>query len=118
MKKITLIALASAAPFVAFAQSGGSLSNVQTLITSIGNIIDALVPIMFTLIFVVFFYGVAMYVVKAGDEEAQKKAKSIMIYGVIGIAVVASIWGLVSFLQYAFLGGTSATQGNVPQIIP
>ena len=109
MKKFIPLAMLLAAPSLALAQ----LENVQSLTTAFGGIIDTLMPIAFTLVFVVFFWGVAMYVVKAGDEEAQKKAKSIMIYGVIGIAIVASIWGIVAWLQAAF-GVSGTSSGDIP----
>ncbi len=114
MKKIISLGLLFAVPSFAFA--AGTLSNVQSLTTGLGGIVKTLMPIAFTLVFVVFFWGVAMYVVKAGDEEAQKKAKSIMIYGVIGIAIIASIWGIVGWLQTAF-GVSGASSGSVPHFI-
>lgn len=97
-------------PSIAMAQA---LSNVQSLVDGVGGIVKTLMPIAFALVFVVFFWGVAMYVVKAGDEEAQKKAKAIMIYGVIGIFIVASIWGIVGWLQSAF-GISGSSSGNIP----
>ncbi len=112
MKKIISLAILYAIPSLVLAQTGG-LQNVQSLTTGLGGIVKTLMPIAFSMVFVVFFWGVAMYVVKAGDEEAQKKAKSIMIYGVIGIAIVASIWGIVGFLQSSF-GVSGASSGSIP----
>ncbi len=110
MKKFIPLVSLLALPAIVFAQE---LQEFQNLTSGIGSIVTALMPIAFTSVFVVFFWGVALYVVKAGDEEAQKKAKSIMIYGVIGIAIVASIWGIVGWLQSAF-GVSGGASGNIP----
>jgi len=109
MKKIIYIAGLSMFPMVAFA----ALENVQDIVDGLADIVDALVPIVFVLAFVYFFYGVAKYVTSAGDEEAQKSARGIMMYGVIGIFVIASIWGIVFFLQTA-LGVGGGAVGNIP----
>ncbi len=112
MKKFISLVVLYFIPSFAFATA--NLSNVQSLTTALGGIVNTLMPVAFTSVFVVFFWGVAMYVVKAGDEEAQKKAKSIMIYGVIGIAIIASIWGIVGWLQ-SNLGVSGVSTGSIPR---
>jgi hypothetical protein len=55
-----------------------------------------------------FFWGVAKYILSAGDPKSAAEGKSIMIYGIIAIAVMASVYGLVNFLQttLGISGGT------------
>jgi hypothetical protein len=111
-KKIVYVALAFA-PAFAFAQSQ-SLGNVTNLITALIHIVNILIPAAFALAILFFFYGIALYVLAAGDAEKAKEGKSIMIYGVIAIAVMASIYGLVAWLQTAFgINGQTPTTGNI-----
>jgi len=84
---IALLAL----PVLTFAQDATSiLSKVQ-------NIIASLVPILIGIAVLYFLWGVLKYVV-AKDPESQKEARSIMIYGIIVLFVMVSIWGLVGVL--------------------
>ena len=55
------------------------------------------------------------YPVKFNGEFAAIVYKSIMIYGVVAIAVMASLWGLVSYLQ-STVGVTAGGSITVPTI--
>lgn len=111
MKKFIYAVLAFA-PVLAFAQgtgNGGSLTGLETLVTSAGKIVGKIIPILFGLAILLFFWGVIRFVLAAGDPAKAKEGKSFMIWGIVGIAVMASVYGLVAFLQNAFLGGTGST---------
>ena len=95
MKKFIYVAL-SFAPVVAFAQG---ISGLTTLVDSIGGIVAKVIPIMFALAIIYFFWGLIQFIRSAGDPKKASEDKSIMIYGVIAIAVMVSIYGLVAWLQ-------------------
>jgi hypothetical protein len=85
--------------------------DIQTnLIDPIGGAITALVPILMTLALVVFIWGLIKYITSAGDPDKAKEGKSIMIWGVIALFVMASVWGLTSTIG-SFLG---IDQGSAP----
>lgn len=96
MKKFIYAAMAFS-PVLAFAQQG-NLSNLSNLITQFGQIIAKIIPIMFALAIIYFFWGVIKFIRAAGDPKAAAEGKSIMIYGVIAIAVMISLYGLVAWL--------------------
>ena len=101
-------------PLASFAVAGGPTAD--TLIDKIAGWIDVLTPIVVALALLYFFYGLAIYILKAGDEEKRKEAKGIMIYGIIALFVMVSVWGLVGILVSSVgLGGTGGTE-NVPYI--
>ena len=107
MKRVTYGLLAFA-PALAFAQN----ANTQVLtdiVTFIGNTVRSLIPIMFGLAIVYFFWGLVRYIRSAGDPKAANEGKTIMIHGVIAIAVMASIFGLVVWLQGIFGIDSAAT---------
>jgi hypothetical protein len=81
-------------PSVSFAAFGG----INTLLTDFKGLIKLALPITFALAILFFFYGIAIYVLRAGDEKAAKEGKSIMVYGVIALFVLSSIWGIVKFI--------------------
>ncbi len=112
MKKIVYGVLAFA-PMIALAAATGdqSLSGVSTLVTSIGAIIAKIIPLMFALAIVYFFWGLIEFIRSAGDPKKAAEGKSIMIYGVIAIAVMVSIYGLVNWLA-GTLGITQTSDIN------
>jgi predicted membrane channel-forming protein YqfA (hemolysin III family) len=132
MKK-KLIALSSLvlgfAPVVALAQvtvvGAGSgcnaqgVSDVFGILCRIGQILNAIVPVLIALGIVYFVWGVITYVVSS-DEEAKKTGRDRMIWGIIGLAVIVAVWGLVALLRNTFNVSNSTTieLPTVPVVIP
>lgn len=94
------------APFAAYAQN---LSNINRLVDAIGDIVETLLPILVTVALLVFFWGLIKYIRSAGSPEGASEGKSIMIYGIIALFVMVSVWGIVRFIGNALdiqQGGT------------
>ncbi|OHA89450.1 MAG: hypothetical protein A3C70_02950 [Candidatus Zambryskibacteria bacterium RIFCSPHIGHO2_02_FULL_43_14] len=98
MKKVILAALAFT-PAFAFAQS---LGNLQTLVQSIGTLVDLALPIVVGLALLAFFWGLVKFIFAQGNEESKADAKKIMLWGLIALFVMVSVWGLVNFIGSAF----------------
>lgn len=64
-----------------------------------GEIIGKIIPIIFALAVIYFFWGIVQYIRGAGDPKKASEGKSIMIYGIIAIAVMISVYGIVTWLQ-------------------
>ena len=81
--------------------------------TSIGNLfnffsctlINAVLPLLVSLSVVAFVWGIIQYFLNPDNEEKRKKGKSYMIWGIIALFVMVSMWGLVGILSNTFLGG-------------
>ncbi len=65
------------------------------------TIVNPLVGILMTLAILAFFYGLVLYIwnLRGGKDEG----KAIMVWGVVAIAVMVSVWGLVNLLQRTVL---------------
>ncbi len=102
------------APMVMFAliAHAAPLDNVDLLASGIGKVVKTLIPIVFALILLYFFWGLMKFVMNSGDEEERKKGKQMMIWGVVALFVASSIWGLTTFMGTAIFGGT-ASPGSV-----
>lgn len=96
---------------IVFADSGavGDIcSNAE--LTSITNIINwascilvkSIIPFLITLATVAFIWGVIQYFLSPNNEEKRKKGKSFVIWGLIGLFVIISVWGLVGLLSDTF----------------
>lgn len=119
----------SLAPAVAFAQIdiggasssctvGGNSGTLFTLLCQFGSLLNSVVPVLIALGVVYFVYGVVSYVI-ASDEEAKKAGRDRIIFGIIGLAVIISVWGLVTILNRTFgISNTaSITLPTVPVVI-
>jgi hypothetical protein len=111
MKKALIVSASALLPVLAFAQ----LTNLQNnIIRPIGNIINLLIPIVFALAVLYFFWGLAQYILNANDDTARAEGRSKMIWGIVALFVMASVWGLVRFI------GTSVGIGEdaAPTVTP
>ena len=118
MKKFFLGLLAFLAlPFMVSAGTIGSLGDLLAVFVSI---INALMPFIVALAVLFFVWGVFQFVASAGDEEKRTEGRNKMIYGIIGIFVMVSVWGLVNLLEGTFgvergvIGGGGA--GQAPDV--
>jgi len=70
---------------------------IESIINAFDTWVGLLVPVLIGLAVVVFFVGLVKYI--RGGAETKASAISSMVWGVIAIAVMVSIWGLVGLLQ-------------------
>lgn len=69
----------------------------------------SLIPLVFTLAFLFFMYGLAKYVFSAGDDKAQVAGRQVMVWGSIALFVATSIWGIIQVLEVTLdIDGVSA----------
>lgn len=90
-----------------------------SLITSGTSLLRSILVFLISLAVVWFIWNVIRYAMSS-DEEGKGKAKSQMIWGIIAIAVIVSVWGIVAILQGAFglNQGASNFSGNLGNMIP
>jgi hypothetical protein len=93
------VATLSLAPLVSFAQD---TERLQTTVTGVLGILNVVVTIVFVIAVIIFGWGIVKLIFAAGDPEAIKKAKGFLLWGVIGIAVLASVFGIITYLQEFF----------------
>ena len=74
----------------------GNLGNLETLLRSVGRLVDIALPIIVAIALLVFFWGIVKFIF-AGDE-GKAEGKSLMIWGLVGLFVMVSVWGLVRFM--------------------
>ena len=98
-------ALAVAAlPFIAFAApiGGNAVDTVSPIANSVLALANILVTVVFVLAVVAFGWGIVQFIFAGGDPAGIAKAKSFLLWGVIGMAVMASLFGLITFMQQYF----------------
>jgi len=92
-------------PLVAGAQ-------IDTILQRTGSTLNNIVGLLFILATIIFLWGVIQFIAKSGDEAGRAKAKGIMTWGIIGLAVMTAVWGIVTLLiQYFGVGGVGVPGG-------
>ncbi len=112
MKKVVKIVVGSVLgflPALAFAETFKP-TYINSLFTGGKQILDNAVVFLIALAVCWFIWNVIRYTI-AEDEEKKGEAKNQMIWGIIAIAVIVSIWGLVALLQSIF--GVEKKDANV-----
>ena len=94
-KKVGIAVAAFLLPAVAFAQY--SVSNSSSLFDAVRSILNAIIPIIIALAVVYILWGIVQSYT-TGDEEKRKAGHFKILYGIIGLFVMLSIWGLVNVL--------------------
>ncbi len=91
-------------PFIAAAQQANP-DIIGNKIRDIGGVLNTVIGVLFVLATVIFLWGVIQFIAKSGDPEGQKKAKGVMTWGIVGLAVMAAAWGVAAILVN-FFGAT------------
>lgn len=102
MKKIILSIFSFAMPLIVGAASITG-SNFKAIANSTAKLlINSVVPLLISLSFLWFLFGLAEFIRSAGDTKALEEGRNKMLYGVIGLFVIFSIWALVGVLRKTF----------------
>lgn len=87
--------------------SAGNQSNEQItgflgLLARLGNIINNIIPFLVGLAVFIIIFGILGYISSAANEEKRTEAKNFILWGVIGVFLMLSVWGLVTILLNTF----------------
>jgi hypothetical protein len=86
--------------------------------TDIGTLFDyalcildsAVVPFLIGLALILFLAGVVKFVSSGDNEEARQSGRNMMLFGIVALFVMVSIWGFVNILSRSFFGTDSTIQ--------
>ncbi|MEK7613764.1 MAG: pilin [Patescibacteria group bacterium] len=78
------------------------MDGIENILRIIGELINLATPIVVALALLYFFWGLASYILKAGEEDGRKKAKDTMIWGILALFVMVSVWGIINVVRDTF----------------
>ena len=117
-KKIVISSVAGIVSYVpAFLAFAGTPKDFKQLINDniISGIVAPILPLLVGLAVVVFVYGVLTTMLSEGGEK-KEEGKQFMLWGIIGIFVMVSVWGLVNVLKETFGLTTTAPSIHIEPI--
>lgn len=95
---IYIILISFIFPYFVHAQTP-TTNNLSDLINVISGIINSeLVALLVGIALIVFIWGVTKYVISTSEKE-RKNSVGVIIYGVIAMFAIISVWGLVNVLE-------------------
>ncbi|MEK7646596.1 MAG: pilin [Patescibacteria group bacterium] len=112
MKKL-IASLVAFAPAIALAQPITDVNSLTYKLTNIGNTFIQIL-IAFAVIWIV--YNVVRYIVKSGDPAERSAIGTSIMWSIVGLFVILSIWGLVRILTNTFRTDTTAPTNQFPQV--
>lgn len=96
---------------VVYAADKTTLDNCKAInFTTVGDIIKwagctivtGVIPLLFTLATAAFIWGIIQFFLNPENEEKRKNGKSFMIWGLITLFVMVSMWGIVNVFSNTF----------------
>lgn len=114
MKKV-IYAVLSFTPMLAFAQTSGGLGSLPALVQNIRSLINNILPVLLALGVLYFFWGLITFIRGAGDPKKTAEGKGIMIWGIVALFVMVSIWGILNWIGTT-IGVSGGSVPNIPQI--
>ncbi len=73
------------------------------------------IPLLFTIAAVFFVWGVVkFFIIDAGEEAKRTQGKQFIIWGVLAMVVISSVWAIVNVLGGTFGIGTRVLPGITP----
>ncbi len=64
----------------------------------ITQILNPLIELIFAAALIYFFYGVFEFMANQSNDEAKTKGKSHMIWGIVGLAIMMGVWGILNIV--------------------
>ena len=95
----------------------GTPSNTQAtnIIQNVTAGARLVITFLFVLALLVFVWGMVRLIIAAGDPDKIKEAKGFILWGLIGMAILASVFGIVTFIQ-SYFGVTGSGTFNIPTV--
>lgn len=116
LKFIPILSVITFVPMVALAVSTcTATSGLGLVLCKISELLSAILPVLVAFGVIYFIWGIVQYFI-ADSEEAKKTGKDRIIYGIIGLAVIISVWGLVFVVTDTLGLSTNGTSLNAPNV--
>ena len=92
-------------------------TDVGGLQGSFEGIFNLISGILLVIILIYLIWGAFVFATAGGDEDKRKKGRDILLYGLIGIFLLVSIFGLINFvIDSIVFEGDTGTVPDAPEL--
>lgn len=78
------------------------VTGIRELILFLINFINSANIFIMAITLVIFIWGIFKLLVSGKDSKEREKAKGYIVWGVVALAVMVSVWGLVNLMISTF----------------
>jgi membrane protease YdiL (CAAX protease family) len=103
--KYFLILTAVLLPIVAFAQIPPR--DAFGVVALVAGWISRIIPALLGFILLIIFWNLGQFILHSGEERERDKYKQFMVWGVIGMFLILSFWGIVYAITRSFFQSTT-----------
>lgn len=64
----------------------------------VDNIVNPVIYFLFAIALLYFLYGVLVFIINADDETARDTGKKHMLWGIIGLFIMVSVYGILGLI--------------------
>ena len=111
MKKI-IASIVTLAPSIALAQPITDINSLTYKLTNLGN---TFIQILIAFAVIIIIYNVVRYILKSDAPEERATIGKSILWSIVGLFVILSIWGLVRILTNTFRTDTTAPTNQFPR---
>lgn len=104
------------APVAAFAQI--DVGYFGDALVRIGQFVQQLIPFTAALALLFFFYGLALFILNAGNDDKRDEGKKVMFWGIIALFVIAALFGIFEWIGGIFGVNIQSGTFDAPNVTP
>ncbi len=93
-------------------KASAASSDILDLEDSVLELLGSIVPIIIGIAVVFFLWAGVRFMRAEDNSEERQNARDLMIYGIVGILVMVSLWGIIQFFGNV-LGITPGSDKNL-----
>lgn len=113
---LSSFSIAQAVSLTSGGVSTSGVNNVNDLGVQLKNYFNLAIELMIAAAVAWVIWSAFKFVMSAGDEAERGKAREGIVYGIVGMAVMMSVWGLVGLVTRSTGLSNSAPQTSVPTV--
>lgn len=89
---------------------------IVDFIAKLRDILNTATPFIIGLAVFVIIWGIFNYIAHAAEEEKRAEARQFIVWGIIGVFFMISIWGFVNILLGTFSLETVIDPADIPKV--
>lgn len=101
IKKNTLRFALAFFAFVPYMVYGQTFRDLAKEVIRYLNLVAGFITILALLLFA---FGVIKFIATAGDDQSRAAGKQLMVWGILSLFIMVSVWGIVEIISATFFG--------------